>query len=131
VLNPVMNNAASMAPYPDPKGSAGTLTERARSYLHTNCSQCHRPGGPTTANMDFRYSTPLAETHACDVAPALGDLGIANARLIAPGSAARSVVVSRMSRRDEFKMPIIGSAKVDAEGAALLTEWVNSLTSCN
>jgi uncharacterized repeat protein (TIGR03806 family) len=130
-LTPAMSNAADVVPYPNPTAKAGTLTERARSYLHTNCSQCHRPNGPTTASMDLRYSTPLADTHACDVAPGLADLGIANARLIAPGSAARSVVVARMSRRDEFGMPVIGSAKVDAEGAALLTEWVNSLTSCN
>ena len=81
--------------------------------------------------MDLRYSTPLADTHACDVAPGLGDLGIANARLIAPGSAARSVLVERMSRRDANGMPPLASVKVDTDGAALLTSWVNSLTSCN
>jgi hypothetical protein len=81
--------------------------------------------------MDFRYSTALADTNACDVAPSLGDLGLSNARLIAPGAAARSVVIARMSRRDANGMPPVGSAQVDTAGAALLTEWVNSLTSCN
>ena len=118
-------------PYPNPSGTSGTLGERARSYLHTNCSQCHRPGGPSTSDMDLRYSTALADTKACDVVPGLGDLGIANARLIAPGAAARSVVIDRMSRRDAHGMPPVGSAQVDAEGAKLLTDWVNSLTSCN
>src|SRR4029078_1551609 len=116
-------------PYPDPMGTSGTLGERARSYLHTNCSQCHRPGGPTPSNMDLRYATALADTHACDVAPGVGDLGISNARLIAPGAAARSVLIERMSRRDANGMPPLGSAKVDAQGAKLLTDWVNSLTS--
>ena len=111
-----------MVPYPNPTGTAGTLGERARSYLHTNCSQCHRPGGPTTSNMDLRYSTALANTNACDVAPSLGDLGITDARLIAPGAATRSVLIARMSRRDAHGMPPVGSAQVDAEGAALLTE---------
>jgi uncharacterized repeat protein (TIGR03806 family) len=126
-----IDSPVSVAPYPNPAGTAGTLGERARSYLHTNCSQCHRPGGPTQANMDLRYATALADTNACDVVPGLGSLNIADARLIAPGSAARSVLVARMSRRDAHGMPPVGSALVDAEGAALLTNWVNSLTSCN
>jgi uncharacterized repeat protein (TIGR03806 family) len=131
VLTPPIADPAAEVPYPNPGGTAGTLGERARAYLHTNCAQCHRPGGPTTAAMDFRYSTALADTNACDVAPSLGDLGLSNARLIAPGAAARSVVIARMSRRDANGMPPVGSAQVDTAGAALLTEWVNSLTSCN
>jgi uncharacterized repeat protein (TIGR03806 family) len=124
-------NPTDQVPYPNPTGTSGTLGERARAYLHTNCSQCHRPGGPTTSTMDLRYATALADTHACDVAPGLGDLGISDARLIAPGAATRSVLIERMSRRDAHGMPPVGSAQVDAEGAALLTNWVNSLTSCN
>jgi hypothetical protein len=132
-INALTTDIASptdVVPYPNPAGTAGTLGERARSYLHTNCSQCHRPGGSPAA-MDLRYTTALADTKTCDVRPGLGDLGIADARLIAPGAAARSVVIARMSRRDAFGMPVIGSAHVDDEGAALLTQWVNSLTSCN
>ena len=81
--------------------------------------------------MDLRYATALADTKTCDVVPTLDNLGISDARLIAPGAAARSVLIARMSRRDAHGMPPLGSAKVDADGAALLTEWVNSLTNCN
>ena len=130
-LNPPIANPTDQVPYPDPTGTSGTLGERARAYLHTNCAQCHRPGGPTTSNMDLRYATALADTNACDVAPGLGDLGITNARLIAPGAATSSVLIARMSRRDALGMPNVGSAQVDTEGKALLTDWVNSLTSCN
>ncbi len=65
------------------------------------------------------------------VVPGLGDLGITNARLIAPGAAQRSVLIERMSRRDAHGIPPVGSTQVDATGAALLTDWVNSLTNCN
>jgi uncharacterized repeat protein (TIGR03806 family) len=130
-FTPPIASPADAVPYPNPAGTSGTLGQRARAYLHTNCAQCHRPGGPTTSNMDLRYATALADTHACDVAPGLGDLGLSNARLIAPGAAARSVLITRMSRRDAHGMPPVGSALVDAEGAALLTDWVDSLTSCN
>ena len=131
VLTPPIDSPTDKVPYPDPAGTAGTLDERARAYLHSNCSQCHRPNGGSTANMDLRFTTALADTKACDVAPGLSDLGIQNARLIAPGAAARSVLIARMSRRDALGMPPLGSAKADTDGAALLTEWVNSLTSCN
>jgi uncharacterized repeat protein (TIGR03806 family) len=131
VLSPQVANPTSLTPYPNPQGSAGTLAERARSYLHSNCSGCHRQGGPTPSNMDLRFSMTLAGTNACDVTPTLGDLGIANARLIAPGSAARSVLIARMSRRDANGMPPVGSAQVDNAGATLLANWVNSLANCN
>jgi uncharacterized repeat protein (TIGR03806 family) len=124
-------NPTDQVPYPNPTGTSGTLGERARAYLHTNCSQCHRPNGPTTASMDLRYATALADTKTCDVVPSLGGLGITDARLIAPGAATRSVLITRMSQRDIHGMPPVGSAKVDTEGAALLTEWVNSLANCN
>ncbi len=131
VLTSPIANPTDQVPYPNPTGTSGTLGARARAYLHTNCAQCHRPGGPTTSNMDLRYATALANTNACDVVPGLGDLGLTNARLIAPGAATRSVLIDRMSRRDAHGMPSVGSARVDTEGAALLTDWVNSLTNCN
>jgi uncharacterized repeat protein (TIGR03806 family) len=131
VLSPPIDNPTEQVPYPNPAGTEGALGERARAYLHANCSQCHRPNGGSTANMDLRYSTALADTKACDVAPGLGDLGISDARLIAPGSAARSVLIARMNRRDEHGMPPVASAKPDTDGVALITSWVNSLTSCN
>ncbi|HKU16057.1 MAG TPA: PQQ-dependent sugar dehydrogenase [Steroidobacteraceae bacterium] len=132
VLSPPIANPVDQAPYADPTGTAGTLTERARAYLHTNCSQCHRPGGPTPSDMDLRYSTALADTHACNATPTLGDLGLANARLIAPGASARSVIPERMSHRgDSQAMPPVGSARPDTAGVKLIRDWVDSLTTCN
>jgi hypothetical protein len=130
-LSPALAAPADEIAYPNPTGTTGSLSERARSYLHTNCAQCHRPSGPTTANMDLRYSTPLASTNACDAVPGISDLGIANARLIAPGAADRSVIPVRMSlRNDTNQMPPIG-AHEDTEGVQLIRDWINSLTSCN
>lgn len=132
-LSPPIADPAAEIPYPNPTGTAGTLGERARAYLHTNCSQCHRPGGPTTANMDLRYSTPLGSTNACDAVPGVSDLGIADARLIAPGAAARSVIPARMSLRDNVNaMPPTGlGTLVDTDGVQLINDWINSLASCN
>ena len=131
---PLSAPPAQLPVLPDPFGTTGTLSERARAYLHTNCSHCHRPGGPTPVDMDLRYTTALADTHACDVAPTRGDLGLVNARRIAVGggdAASRSLIVARPSRSDSLSMPPLQPRVVDAAGVALLTSWVNSLTSCN
>ena len=115
----------------DPADTGAVMTDRARAYLHTNCAQCHRPGGPTPSTMDLRYTTLLANTNACDAVPLEGDLGIANARLIAPGDSARSVLVNRASRRDSHGMPPLGSNLLDTAGIGLLSSWINSLVGCN
>ena len=131
-LTPPIANPADQVAFADPTGTAGTLGERARTYLHTNCAQCHRPGGPTTSNMDLRYDTALADTNACDAVPGLGNLGIANARLIAPGASARSVLPARMNLRGAANaMPPVGSAKVDTAGVTLIRSWIDSLAGCN
>jgi uncharacterized repeat protein (TIGR03806 family) len=131
-LAPPIADPAATSPYPNPTGTTGTLAERARSYLHTNCSQCHRDGGPTPSDMDLRYTTPLADTNACDAVPQHGDLGLANARLIAPGAPARSVIPARMNvRGGANQMPPVGSARVDTAGVSLIREWISSLSSCN
>lgn len=129
-LTPALTQPAAQLPaIPDPAGSA-PIAERARAWLHSNCAYCHRPGGPTQSGMDLRYTTPLNATNTCNVAPSLGDLGVANARLIAPGSAASSIIVNRANRRDSNGMPPLATHVVDTDGVALLTQWVNSLTGC-
>lgn len=126
-----LGDPAGLAQLTDPFDNAASLTDRARAYLHTNCSQCHRPNGPAPTNLDLRYDTTLGATNACDQSPQAGDLGIVNARLIAPGAADRSVLVARMDRRDADAMPPVGSALVDSAGVQLLSDWVDSLTGCN
>jgi len=121
---------ATLAAYPDPLGPA-PLGERARAYLHSNCSQCHRPGGTAPTSLDLRLSTALAATNACDVLPQRGDLGLASARILSPGHPERSVLLERMKRLDTHRMPPVGSLVVDQAGVALLTEWLTGLAGCN
>ncbi len=131
VLSPPLAGEPSTLPaLADPENVAQPLGNRARAWLHTNCAGCHRPGGPTGSTLDLRATTTLANTNACDALPARGDLGIPDARLIAPGDAARSIVVARANRRDAAGMPPVGSALTDDAGVALLEEWIDGLSSC-
>jgi len=131
LLSPPIADSAAEPAMPDPADASAPLGDRARAYLHTNCSQCHRPNGPTPSAMDLRYTTALNATNACNATPTAGDLGIgADARLIAPGSSANSVVVNRANRRDSNGMPPVASNEVDADGVALLTQWIDGLSGC-
>ncbi|MEW6434679.1 MAG: PQQ-dependent sugar dehydrogenase [Myxococcota bacterium] len=105
------------------------LDERARAYLHANCSGCHRMGagqGPA----DFRWQLSLKDTNVCDALPQNGDLGVMGARLLAPGSPTTSMISRRMHALDASRMPIIGSSVVDTQGTALVDQWISSITAC-
>jgi uncharacterized repeat protein (TIGR03806 family) len=131
LLTPPVTDPPAQPRIPDPADGSAPLEQRARAWLHTNCSQCHRPGGPTPSTMDLRYTTGLNQTGACNATALSGDLGIgAAARLIAPGSAANSVIVNRISRRDANAMPPVGLNVLDTAGVTLLTQWINGLSGC-
>jgi uncharacterized repeat protein (TIGR03806 family) len=128
---PLGGDPATLPRLPDPYGATGTPAERARAYLHVNCSQCHRPGSGGAGDMDLRYATPLAQMNACGVAPVTGDLGIAGARRLAPGAASQSVLVARMNRRGTGQMPPLASHAIDTPGVAVVAQWIDSLSGCN
>lgn len=131
LLTPALTDPALVPALADPANTNASVATRARAYLHANCSHCHRPGGPTQSGMDLRDTTAFAEMNACNVPPQLGDLGLgADARLITPGHAATSILVSRMSRRDEHAMPPLSTNRVDTAGVALVSEWIDGLTGC-
>jgi uncharacterized repeat protein (TIGR03806 family) len=110
--------------YTDPSQD---LNLRARSYLHANCSHCHRVWGGGNADFHILANLPLKETKALDARPQQGDLGIAGARIIAPGDPARSLILARMTRLGLGRMPHVASNVVDAQGARLIEEWIRSL----
>ena len=107
------------------------LELRARSYLHANCANCHRPGGTTQASMDLRYGTAFANMDVCNVLPQNGDLGITDARLLAPGEPARSLLRERISRLDSTRMPPSSSNVIDINGVSLLDDWITAIGTCN
>jgi uncharacterized repeat protein (TIGR03806 family) len=129
---PITADPATLPAYPDPHGALGSLADRARAYLHVNCSHCHRPGGSTPVPMDLQFSRALAETGACGTVPQAGDVGLgAGSRLLVPGDPDLSVLVARMGRRDAAGMPPLGTSVVDTAGVALVRQWIASLTKCD
>lgn len=108
-----------------------TVEQRARSYLHTNCGVCHRPGGGGRGTMDLRYSTSFQNTQTCGTTPSFGSFGITNAQLIAPGSPDQSVLYHRLTSTDSSRMPPLGTGLVDNQAASVINEWITGLADCN
>jgi uncharacterized repeat protein (TIGR03806 family) len=126
---PLGKPVAQLVAYPKP-AAAGPVEPRARAYLHGNCSHCHRPTGPGRGNLDLRFATALSATNACGAVPQLGDLGVAGAKVIAPGSPALSVLSLRPHALGASRMPPIASNVVDAAGLAVVDDWIRALGAC-
>ena len=122
--------AADLPSFPAPDDADADVEARARALLDANCSMCHRPNGTANARIDLRATTPLAETGLCDQPPQQGDLGLVDARLVAAGDPARSVLLARVSRRGDEQMPPLGTARVDAHGVTLIGAWIQGLAGC-
>lgn len=104
--------------------------DRSRSYLHSNCSGCHRAGAALDF-IDLNYRTAFSDTNTCDVEPSIDDLGIPNARIIAPSNADISVLLARMERLDEHRMPPLASLMVDQNATTLIRDWINGRANCD
>lgn len=119
----------AMPAYPNPS-APGELEPRARAYLQSNCSVCHRPGG-TISDVDLRFSTPFADTGLCNenIQRGTGDPALPQKRLV-PGHPELSSLSFRIRDLGVYRMPKIGSSLLDGQGAKLLDDWIGSLTVC-
>ena len=115
--------------WPDPLDPEAGLEGRARSYLATNCSHCHTPGGTTTAalTLDLRYETTLADSHLCDEVQYFADAGTLR---IARGDPDSSWIVRRLEAHGKMRMPPLGLNLHDRAGIGVLRDWIAQMTSC-
>jgi uncharacterized repeat protein (TIGR03806 family) len=125
-LADVPENLEALAAIDD---TSASFTDRALSYLHSNCSSCHRPDGGGRGPADLRYQ-PLEQMNICDVAPEVSDLGIDDARLLAPGDPQRSIISVRLGLLGPGAMPPIGKNLVDIDAAAVVEEFIASVSEC-
>jgi hypothetical protein len=111
----------------DPYDAKADLNARARSYLHSNCAQCHVEAGGGNAAMELEFTTKAGKTNIFDVKPLHHTFDLPDARLIAPGSPERSVLLRRLSNRDAGHMPPLATSMVDREAVKMLQEWIKQL----
>jgi hypothetical protein len=108
----------------DPYDKSQDLTARVRSYLHSNCAQCHVESGGGNAQMELEFTRTLAEMKIINVKPVHDTFGLKDARLVAPGHPERSVLLHRISQRDKGHMPPLASRVVDQVMVDAVREWI-------
>lgn len=77
--------------------------------------------------MILSFGTTTEKQNLIDADPLHDRFGIANAKLVAPGSTERSLVLQRMARRGRGQMPQLATTLVDKRAVALFAEWIKGL----
>ncbi|HUY33092.1 MAG TPA: PQQ-dependent sugar dehydrogenase [Pirellulales bacterium] len=111
----------------DPADATAAIEARARSYLHANCSHCHVTDGGGNARMELAFTTELAKANIVGVSPLHHAFGIAEAKLVAPGEPDRSLLLQRITRLGQGRMPPLATSVVDAQAAELIRAWIEQL----
>ncbi len=110
--------------------STGTLDARARAWLDINCANCHNPRGAARTSglyLDLAQTNPV-EYGVCKPPVAAGRGSGGRSFGIVPGQPDASILVFRIeSTEADIKMPELGRNLVDAEGVALIREWITQL----
>lgn len=102
-----------------------SLETRVRSYIDSNCSHCHRPGG-AYANFDARFTTPL-DNQGLIYGTVNSFLNDTNDRVVIPGDLTHSLLYNRANRADAYEMPPLAKNLVDTNATATIAAWINSL----
>jgi glucose/arabinose dehydrogenase len=123
LMTPPEKHRRLVDPY-DPKED---LTLRARSYLHANCAQCHVESGGGNAQMELEFRTDPDKMRLIDVKPIHDSYGLPEARLVAPGHPERSVLLRRISHRDNGHMPPLATSIVDQKAVELMHDWIKQM----
>ncbi|HEU0032798.1 MAG TPA: SO2930 family diheme c-type cytochrome [Kofleriaceae bacterium] len=108
--------------------TTGTVDARARAWLDINCAYCHnaRGGAARTSGLYLSLDvTDPAEMGICKPPVAAGRGSGGRLYGIVPGQPDASILVFRLeSTEADIKMPELGRNLVDAEGVALIREWI-------
>jgi uncharacterized repeat protein (TIGR03806 family) len=124
---PLPKDTGAMRAYPHPFDPTADLKSRVKTYFEVNCGICHVSDGGGNSLIELGETTPLEKAKLIDEPPVHEDLGLANARLIAPGAPESSVLYQRITRRGQKQMPPVSTNVVDEQGARLIEQWILSL----
>ncbi|MFM8272516.1 MAG: PQQ-dependent sugar dehydrogenase [Gemmata sp.] len=115
---------ARLTDYKDDKAS---IDDRARAYLHANCSHCHRKWGGGNAEFQLLSTLAVKDLGVIDVKPGQGNFDLKDPRILVPGDPARSMLYHRMTLTGLGRMPHIASNKVDEPAVKLVHDWIKGM----
>jgi mono/diheme cytochrome c family protein len=124
---PLPKPIAEMPKLTDPHDASADLHQRALSYLHVNCSNCHVEAGGGNAQFSAEIDAKPEEQRLLDAKPVHATFGLTNARLVAPGQPDQSLLLHRISRRGHGQMPPMATTIVDDRAVELIREWIQTM----
>ncbi len=124
---PLSQHPATLPKLVDYRDDAADIDARARSYLHANCSHCHRKWGGGNAEFQLLATLPLNQTGTLDIRTNQGLFDLNDPRLIVPGEPERSMLYHRMTRTGLGRMPHVASNVVDEEAVELIGRWIRDM----
>ena len=101
---------------------AAPLQDRARSWLDSNCSYCHRPG-EANAGFDARFTTPFPAQQFLWTG-VRNDLGNPDTVVIYPGDPMLSALWRRSEAVGPTAMPPLAKALAEEPAVDLLEAWI-------
>jgi uncharacterized repeat protein (TIGR03806 family) len=111
----------------DYKDKNASIDERARAYLHANCSHCHRKWGGGNAEFQLLATLLVKELGVIDTKPGQGLFDLKDPRILVPGDPKRSMIYHRMTLTGLGRMPHIASNVVDDEAVKLVHDWITRM----
>ncbi|MEP7155876.1 MAG: fibronectin type III domain-containing protein, partial [Betaproteobacteria bacterium] len=120
LLNTPINDPTTYPRAVDVADTTATLENRVRSYLASNCSHCHQPGGIGPL-YDMRFETPTLASNLIGPYGGLVRDDLANSRLYVRDSALPNNSPMPPIARNLPDARIVGDANI----AGVYSEWVN------
>lgn len=124
---------------PDPfeVGGLNSPSEKARSYMHANCSHCHSRTGPVedkTLYLDYASTDPDGDTPAFNWGVCKPPTSAGNSIEcegfsvdVDPGHPEDSLLACRVETTAAGLMPPVGRTEQHTEGLALIEAWITDL----
>lgn len=127
IIDAVFVNIAQKQPLGNPYDESKELEIRARSWLHSNCSHCHKVSGGSGLTNQMNIAVQTKDMELLNAPPLRGDFGIPEGTLIEPGNPYKSILYYRSATRAAGHMPMIGARTLDKVGVELIHDWIRSL----
>jgi len=116
--------------WPAPGELNAPLADRAKAYLDSNCSSCHRrEGAAANSGLYLEFENEDEFSSGIWKTPVAAGDGSGGLRyVIKPGSAEESILWYRMNSSEvEVRMPELGRELIHTEGVELIRDWINSM----
>lgn len=127
---PLPTNILTVVDYKD---ESQPLADRLRSYLDMNCAHCHQENSHCDyrpIRLAFSETTSKENLGVCVEPDEFIEPSLTN--IITPGNTFKSMMHFRLASTEESsRMPLLGRSLVHQEGLDLLTQYINSITTCD